>query len=723
MKKKLAGFLTGAVALATVVGSITSIGAVDNSKSLRMLRFQEDAGYSVPLCVDYQETEDEMKTVFVEPNYFRTTDGDVAYCVEGWKKEPSSVKLSDKTISLEGYNVIKNGYPLKSGADYGVSDVELEYATTFAIKAVEGKGESWTLDDLNNEVKAVTGYETEAEEMKGLIKTLMEKGTTTPYDSFTVDASSATVAVDGDYYKAGPYVVNTNLSGKTTYDLNGAPAGTSVAIDGNKYYVNVPKSAVTSDLSFSIIFENTEKMLKNNLYTPENEDEQSMFIAVKSDAKVSQDINIVPERKGVIKITKTDDSGTALKGVEFTIFNSEDKEVEKIVTNDAGVATSSQLSLGEYTVKETKTLDGYVLSQEEMKFTLTTEANKIVTEVNKTVINKKNEVTITKVIKGTDTGLKDAVLEIYDSNNKLVSTLTTDKDGKASVSGLAAGKYTIKEKTAPKGYKLSKDSVSFEIDVYGKVTGTTKLENEVMSVEIKKVDSSDKPLEGATIEVRDANKELVFAGTTDSKGIAKIEKLIAGTYTVTETKPPAGYQLKADSIKFTIDEYGKVTGDTKLTNELTKVTIIKKDSADNKVLKGAEIIIKNSSGSVVYQGKTDENGKIEVTGLAPGIYVFYENQAPEGYIKTNEKSTFTINSKGENLELTIFNEKFVLESGKNNTSSSTTSTTNSGSSSEIIKTGVEENVVNMIPLYILIVASTIAIGFVVYKRKKETKIS
>ena len=144
-------------------------------------------------------------------------------------------------------------------------------------------------------------------------------------------------------------------------------------------------------------------------------------------------------------------------------------------------------------------------------------------------------------------------------------------------------------------------------------------------------------------------------------------------------------------------------------------------SYDNKVLKGAEIIIKNSSGNIVFQGTTNDKGIVEVTGLAPGIYVFYENQAPEGYIKTNEKSTFTINSKGENLELTIYNDKFVLESGKNNTknNSSTTTTTSNSNSSEIIKTGVEDNTINLIPLYILITASVIAGGYVVYKRKKK----
>ncbi|MDO4553664.1 MAG: SpaA isopeptide-forming pilin-related protein [Lachnospiraceae bacterium] len=85
---------------------------------------------------------------------------------------------------------------------------------------------------------------------------------------------------------------------------------------------------------------------------------------------------------GKIILNKTDkDSKKPLKGVEFTIYDSEGKELETLVTDSAGHAESKEYPIATfkdgkydqqltYTVKETKTLDGYKLDEtkHEVKF-------------------------------------------------------------------------------------------------------------------------------------------------------------------------------------------------------------------------------------------------------------------------------------------------------------------------------------------------------------------
>lgn len=72
------------------------------------------------------------------------------------------------------------------------------------------------------------------------------------------------------------------------------------------------------------------------------------------------------------------------------------------------------------------------------------------------------------------------------------------------------------------------------------------------------VANPDKPLSGATFSVKDENGETVGSGTTEN-GYLAIDKLKAGTYTISEDQVPAGYQLLGEEITLTINEDGKAT--------------------------------------------------------------------------------------------------------------------------------------------------------------------
>ena len=78
--------------------------------------------------------------------------------------------------------------------------------------------------------------------------------------------------------------------------------------------------------------------------------------------------------KGNIKIVKTSEddnfingkkAGSAIPGVVFEIFDIDGNSIEKIVTDENGMATSSKLELGKYRIKEIKANDDYELNDKE----------------------------------------------------------------------------------------------------------------------------------------------------------------------------------------------------------------------------------------------------------------------------------------------------------------------------------------------------------------------
>lgn len=72
-------------------------------------------------------------------------------------------------------------------------------------------------------------------------------------------------------------------------------------------------------------------------------------------------------------------------------------------------------------------------------------------------------VEITKIDKDNKASLAGVVFEIQDETGKVVTKVTTDKEGKAKVSDLSVGNYTLVEVGAPKGYEKLTNPIPFEI--------------------------------------------------------------------------------------------------------------------------------------------------------------------------------------------------------------------------------------------------------------------
>ncbi|MCT4542156.1 MAG: SpaA isopeptide-forming pilin-related protein [Vallitalea sp.] len=136
--------------------------------------------------------------------------------------------------------------------------------------------------------------------------------------------------------------------------------------------------------------------------------------------------------------------------------------------------------------------------------------------------------------------------------NKVLGTLTTDKNGEITVDNLLFLEHTLTETKAPEGYKLDRTPFVFKINSASK---TFTLENEkIRTLKIIKVDKNNEDivLPGASFEIYDDKDQIVDTVITDNTGVALIN-LDIGNYTVKEVKAPIGYYKDDEDKLVTID--------------------------------------------------------------------------------------------------------------------------------------------------------------------------
>lgn len=179
----------------------------------------------------------------------------------------------------------------------------------------------------------------------------------------------------------------------------------------------------------------------------------------------------VPNTKDTGRITVSKlakETGKALAGAEFTLTKP-DGSTQKLVTNEVGLATFTGLDFGkEYAVQETKAPEGYLVSDEVSKVTLTGD-NPTVTFVR---YNQRAEVEI-GLHKVSDEGeaMSGVVFELSrEGDSGPAQVLTTGADGIVKFKVLPGKNYVLKETQTNKGYALLPQPVKFTVDGNGKVT-------------------------------------------------------------------------------------------------------------------------------------------------------------------------------------------------------------------------------------------------------------
>jgi len=248
---------------------------------------------------------------------------------------------------------------------------------------------------------------------------------------------------------------------------------------------------------------------------------------------------------------------------------------------------------------------------------------------------------------------------------------------------IAGETYKLVEITAPDGYQLSKEEVTFTVKEDGTVTPTPVVmyntEKGKLVISKKAVSSTDELL-GAKLQILDKNNKVVDEWTSgedtndEGNAIAHEVSLDDGQYTLIETAAPAGY-LIATEIAFEVSggkAYrmidGKKTdvgGMITMEDQPIEVTINKTAFGGDgtTVVSGASMKLTakdadTNLSNIAVEGKIlpqeadnilawTSTGTDTLSALPAGEYTLEETLAPDGYkLPVVSTFTFTVNADG-----------------------------------------------------------------------------
>ena len=394
-----------------------------------------------------------------------------------------------------------------------------------------------------------------------IIDRIMQHGTipsfAVRYRNQLSDSNAIQLTWDGSQYTGTATDTNGVLS---QYRFRANISGVTISQRRNVLTVTATKEAgaqlngcVSSDYGYSLDVEGTESVLLE----PSNGSNYQACAALTTLpdpvwAYVHFKVNIV-EEKGSLTINKVDaDTGAALSGVTYRLFDASGNKVADVTTGADGKAVFSDLPLGSYSYQEISAPEGYVVDSTRYTVTISTAALHITEQ--RTNALAKGSIEILKVDAETRQPLAGVVYRLFDANSSKIADGTTDGNGKVTFSGLKPGKYAYQEISTVSGYLLDDTKYDFSLtseNLHVKVTRENTPAKG--SLTIRKIDATGGPLAGAELllETSTDGQSWTEIGkvTTGADGIAKWEELKLGAkYRIIEAKAPAGYTLLPEPV-------------------------------------------------------------------------------------------------------------------------------------------------------------------------------
>ncbi|EOZ5986654.1 SpaA isopeptide-forming pilin-related protein [Enterococcus faecium] len=295
-----------------------------------------------------------------------------------------------------------------------------------------------------------------------------------------------------------------------------------------------------------------------------------------------------------LKITKN--SSTGEKDLIGAVFKLTGDSIDTLLTDngDGTYSLPENVKLQKemtYTLTETKAPEGHELSKKttwKIKIasngTVTVDGKIVTTSddtIQLTIENPFIEIPIavrkyTMQGTGKEMNLKGAAfaLQKKETNGAYqpMDNQTTNEKGLAIFDSLTPGEYRVVETAGPAGYDTSPGNYEFQIDKYGKIIYTGKnIETtngmwtlthqnrlKAFDLTVHKKEDNGQALKGAKFRLQGAEIDLELPKDGQETDTFLFENLKPGTYKLTETFTPGGYQGLKDPVTIIIKEDGSI---------------------------------------------------------------------------------------------------------------------------------------------------------------------
>ena len=549
------------------------------------------------------------------------------------------------------WGVITNGYPYKTPQELGVNtEYEAYYATKMAVWAVVHANYS-NLNDW----KANGSQNANVEKA---MKDLVAKGRANQYvykSWLAINPKNQTVDTDDkdENYLSQEYTLKSNVDirsyrvvidgdvpqGAVVTDVNNTPKNSFEGTE-TTFKVLIPKDTAGDGGSFrvlvkgklenkSVLFGISHDANKQDYYVaplPSYNGDSWVDLTYGSGGDVTPPPSTGTPTPGlqILKVKKGTTEGLA--GAVFKV-EIDGKTIGHYVTDENGEILIPDLT-GTVSVTEEVPPVGYVLDEENHKDVEIVDADEptVVTFANEEMA----QLEITKVDADTGETLAGAAIRVALDDGSDSWDVYTNASGKATLTNMKSGTYTVTEIVAPEGYLLNEEPVLIKLEP-GKTATVTLKDKAKPGIVIKKYDEDTGfPLENAEFSVAKKGGSIVYEGMTDKEGKIKVEGLEEGWYTITEIAPPKGYLIATES-KDVYLEGGKCV-EVKFDNRLRpSLQIMKIDAETGEPLAGAKFKVQKTEDKTVSEYVTDETGTIVIHDFDEAVYTVEEIEAPDGY--------------------------------------------------------------------------------------------
>ena len=356
-------------------------------------------------------------------------------------------------------------------------------------------------------------------------------------------------------------------------------------------------------------------------------------VSISSNGQVVKKTMTNTPEKGGLQITKTDDSGSPLSGVGFTLYDSSKRTISTKATDSSGVVSFSDLAPGNYYYAETSALPGYVPDSTQYAVSITTSSLLVQKTVTNERIPSKGSLKLVKTDEN-GTPIASTGFQLLDSDGNQITSGGTDSSGVLVFSDLPLGNYFYQETFAVPGYALDDTKYPISITEDGQViTKTIVNYKSAGTIKILKTDSeTGQPLQGAEFTILDENMREVTKGTTDESGVVVFAGLPLGPYYCQESQVPPGYFPEGGIELVYLDGNGKVVTLT-YTNKPARGSIkLTKKNSDGELLSGVVFTLYDTDKNELTTGTTDENGVVVFDNLPIGDYWYAETSELPGYV-------------------------------------------------------------------------------------------